>query len=242
VIRNLEICAFAALICLAAGNVGSGQNAENPATDSAAPERESTAAQNAEQTPTTGARRFGPLYEEGRPPPATDDRGWPADWDKWPHLSVDVFGATRELNATRDFRNGGFPFGHRAPLGYGAGAPFGYGNGVHAPMGYGAGPYGGFGYGAGPFGPRGFGRGWDNRDFFSADSGFALRYGYPPQSSNNDERPSIGYAAPAYGPYPPPYGYGAYGGYLPYSGYGPRFWGPEPMMGFPGGYGPYFGW
>jgi hypothetical protein len=176
-----------------------------------------------ESQPTLGARRFGPIYEPGRLPPATDENGWPADWDERPHLSVDIFGATSEFSATREF--------DRRP--YGAGQHFGRG------------PYGQRGYGHGPYAGRGFGRGSENRDLFSSDSAFVLRYGYPGERSAFETYPpwlgAPGFG-PAYGPYSPWYGYTPYGGYPSYFGYGPGSWAGATPVPPPAGYGGYFGW
>lgn len=184
-----------------------------------------------------GSRRFGPLYDEGRPPPPTDENGWPADWDERPHLSLDVFGVTSEFNATREYRNGSSAYGER---------PYGrdrYDNGPYGSHGYGNGPNGARGYVNGPIGPRGYGNGWGNRDLFSSDSGFALRYGHPGTGPAYDAYPpSFGYPGPAYGVYPSPYGYGAYGRHPAYYDYGHRYRGDRMMVEPPGQYLPYFGW
>jgi hypothetical protein len=174
-----------------------------------------------------GSRRFDPLYEEERQPPPTDENGWPADWDQRPHLSLDVFGVTREFNTTRDYSNG--------PLSY-ADRPYGR-------HGYGNGPHASHGYGRGPYGPRGDPVGRGNHDYFSSDSGFALRYGYPGQdSAYGAYPPSFGYPGPAYGLYPTPFGYGPYDGPPPYYGYGPPHWGGGSIIEPPGSYRRYFGW
>ena len=219
-----------------------------------------------EAVTTLGLRRFGPLYEAGRLPPATDDKGWPADWDQWPHLSLDIFSATREFSSTRDYRhgpwaNGGHPsFGGypayggspayggppAAPYAHGNGAyaPPGYGGGFHGPQGYGSG-LGGSGLGGSGLGGSGLGSGSVSRNLFSSDSGFALRYGYPGDNAGYGfYPPPFGYPFPGsgYASYPPPFGYGPYGGYPPHYGYGPGYWGGGLIGAPPGRYPPYFYW
>ena len=205
-IRSIVLCAALALVLAATNGVGRSQSQEGG--------------------PNYGARRFEPLYETGRLPPPTDENGWPADWDEQPHLSLDVFGVTREFTATREYRNrsayGDRPYGRD-----------GYGNGPNAP----------YGSGRGPYGRRGFSGRESNRDLFSSDSGFALRYGNPGHGfAYGQYPPPFGYPGPAYGLYPPSFGYGAYGGYPPYPGYGLPYGGNGLMVQPPGGYLPYFGW
>jgi hypothetical protein len=244
VTRSIVVGAVFALV-VAACNLGRSQRQEPVPAPSELPDPGGVLSQPStpadEATVVYGARRYGPLYEEGRLPPPTDDRGWPADWEKWPHLSIDVFGLSREFSSTREYRNGPSVYGNHLPYGHGPYGPNGYGNGPFGPNG--AGPYGSYGYGTGAYAPHGFGRGWGNRDLFSSDSGFALRYGYPDSGPGDGQNsPSFGQfgLGAAYGVYPPWFGYGPYGWQPSYFGYGPGFWGgvPRPY----GGYGPYFGW
>ena len=207
--RIIVVHAVFALVVTASSRVGHSQEQQASVEDS--------------QSATLGARRFGPIYEQGRLPPATDENGWPADWDERPHLSVDIFGASSEFSASREF--------DRRP--YGAGQRFERG------------PYGQRGYGHGPYAGRGFGRGWGNRDLFSSDSAYVLRYGYPGERSVFEAYPpwlgAPGYGLP-YGAYSPPYGYAPYGGYPPHFGYGPGNWADGMPVPPPGAYGGYFGW
>ncbi len=258
-IRSIVVCAALVLVLAATDRVGRSQSTGGEPAPTVLPDRDPAVVKSSpdgrEALATYGSRRFGPLYEAGRTPPPTDDVGWPADWDQWPHLSVEVFGLTREFNATRDYRSRPGVYGDRGsnarrpfgPQDYGNGpyTPHGNGNGPYAPHGYGNGPYGRQGYGNGPYAPHGYGGGWENRDLFSSDSGFALRYGYPGSGAVNGQYPpSFGYVDPgsAYGLYPPWFGYGAHGGQMPYYGYGLPQWGNGLMFQPPGRYGPYFGW
>ena len=261
--RSIVVGAALALV-VAACNLGHSQSREGEPAPSALPEPAGAEAKNSpaegEAITVYGARRYGPLYEVGRLPPPTDDRGWPADWEKWPHLSIDVFGLSREFSSTRENRNGPSAYGDLPSYGHLPYGTNGHGNGPYGPNGYGNVPYGPNGHGVGPYGPNGYGngayaphgyghapqhgygRGFGNRDLFSSDSGFALRYGYPESGSGDGQyAPSFGQfgLGAAYGVYPPWLGYGPYGWQPPYFGYGPGYWGGGPR---PGGYGPYFGW
>jgi hypothetical protein len=226
-IRSIVVCAALAFVLAATNSVGLSQSRKGEAARTPLRDRDRTAVTSSTDAgglvTTYGSRRFEPLYEGGRPAPSTDDAGWPADWEKWPHLSVEIFGATREFNATREYRNNPSAYGDDQSYSRRSYEPHSYGNG--------------------PYTPRGYGRGWGNRDLLSSDSGFVLRYGYPgPGSAYGQYPPSFGYSGPAYGLHPPSYGYGAYGGHPAYYDYGPRYWGDGLMVEPPGRYMPYFGW
>jgi hypothetical protein len=224
VIRSQVVSA--ALICILAGMNSSGRGQS--------PDQDIT---------TLGLRGFSPIYEARRPPPATDANGWPADWDQWPHLSLNVFNATSDFTATRNYRGGPIGYGGY-PYGSPAQSPYAYGNGNYPPA-----------YGNGPFVPPGYGGGWGSSNLFSSNSAFALQYGNPGSgnsgSGNPVSGPSLGiysapYGYPGFGPgyafYPPPFGYGPYGWYPPQYGYGAAYWGGGPIGAPPGRFGPYFYW
>jgi len=249
VIRSIVVCAASALVLAASNNVGRSQSRDGEAAATSLRDRDRAVAKSstdaAEVVTTYGFRRFGPHYEASRSTPPTDDVGWPADWDKWPHLSVDIFGLTREFNSTREYQNSPSTYGDHQSYARRPSGPHRYGNGPYAPHGYGSGPYAPHGYGNGWYAPNGYGSGSRNRDLFSSESGFALRYGYPGSHSDFGQYPpAFDYPGigSGYGMYPPPFGYGAHGGQPPYYGYAPPYWGDGWMVEPPGRYGPYFGW
>ncbi len=244
-IRNLVAWAALALVLATTSRIARSQSQSGGTSPDPRQQREQSAVLPAEASPTLGLRRFGPLYEAGRPAPATDDQGWPADWDQRPHLSLDIFSATREFNSTRDFRRGPAGYGPSAygPSAYGS--PPSYGGSPNAPYAYGNGAYPPPGYANGGYAPQDYRSGSGSRNLFSSDSAFALRYGYPGESAGYGVNPPpFGYPAPGspYAFYPPPFGYGPYGGYPPQPGYGPGYWGGGLIGAPPGRYGPYFYW
>jgi hypothetical protein len=188
------------------------------------------------------------------------------DWDKQPHLSLDVFSASREFNSEREYGYRRGPYGYGRPYGdapYASpdayGAP-GFGRPGYGAPGFGAPGFGAPGYGGGLYRPFGRADGWSNRSLFGSDSAFALRYG---DAANGPAlgvySPLLGYGAPGagygwapapfgyppgfgYGVHPAPFGYPYYGWQPPYFSAGPGNWAPGSMAVPPTGQHQYFGW